>query len=51
MQTKPDVMIIDTDRSRIRSLRRIVLDGRSELTVDEVADPHGAREAILGRRP
>ncbi len=51
MQSRPDVMILDTDRNRSKSLRRILRDGRREVSVEEIAEVRGAREAILGRRP
>jgi len=51
MQSRPDVMILDTDRSRSKSLRRILRDGRRDVTVEEIAEVRGAREAILSRRP
>ena len=51
MQSRPDVMILDIDRNRSKSLRRILRDGRREVTVEEVAEVRGAREAILSRRP
>ena len=50
MQTRPDVMIIDTDRDRIKSLRRILRDARGEMLVEEVTDTRSARESILTRR-
>ncbi|MDW7708858.1 MAG: hypothetical protein SCH98_00175 [Deferrisomatales bacterium] len=51
MQTRPDVMILDTDRSRSKSLRRILQDGRQDVRVEEVAEVASARGAILSRRP
>ena len=51
MQTRPDVMIMDTDRNRIKSLRRILREARGSLNIEEVVEPKGARQAILTRRP
>lgn len=51
MPSRPDVMILDTDRSRTKSLRRILRDGGREISVEEVTEVRGAREAILSRRP
>lgn len=51
MQTRPDVMIIDTDRDRIKSLRRILREAKGEMSVEEVTEPRSAREAIVTRRP
>lgn len=51
MQTRPDVMIIDTDRNRIKSLRRILREARRELSVEDVTDVARVRETVLGRRP
>jgi len=51
MQTRPDVMILDTDRNRAKSLRRILRDARRELSIEEVSEVKGARQAILARRP
>ena len=51
MQTRPDVMILDTDRNRIKSLRRILREARSDLSIEEVTETTGARQAILSRRP
>ncbi|MHB8763561.1 MAG: response regulator [Deferrisomatales bacterium] len=51
MQSRPDVMIVDTDRSRVKSLRTILRDGRKDLTVEEVTDVAKVRDAILSRRP
>ncbi len=51
MQTKPDVMIIDADRTRTKSLRRILKDAREALTIEEVSEVTGVREAILSKRP
>lgn len=51
MQTRPDVMILDTDHSRSRSLRRILQEARRDVTVEEVTEVKNAREAILSRRP
>ncbi len=51
MQTRPDVMIIDSDRNRTKSLRRILRDARKDLTIEEISEARGAREAILTRRP
>jgi len=51
MQTRPDVMILDTDRNRSKSLRRILREARRDVTVEEVAEVKGVRQAILSRRP
>lgn len=51
MQTRPDVMIVDTDRNRIKSLRRILREARAQLMVEEVTDVRSVRESILTRRP
>jgi hypothetical protein len=51
MQTRPDIMIMDTDRNRIKSLRRILREARGNLNIEEVVEPKGARQAILTRRP
>jgi PleD family two-component response regulator len=51
MQNKPDVMIIDTDRSRIKSLRRMLKEAREELLIEEVSETRAVRDAILTRRP
>lgn len=51
MQSRPDVMIIDTDRKRIKSLRRILKDARREVSIDEVTELKKVREAIVTRRP
>ncbi|MDF1552707.1 MAG: hypothetical protein P1P84_06565 [Deferrisomatales bacterium] len=49
--SRPDVMIIDTDRNRIRSLRRILREARSNLTVEEVTQPSQVRAAVAKERP
>ncbi len=49
--SRPDVMIIDTDRNRIRSLRRILREARSNLTVEEVTQPNQVRAAVAKERP
>ena len=49
--SRPDVLIIDTDRNRIRSLRRILREARSDLAVEEVTQPSQAREAVSKTRP
>ena len=49
--SRPDVMIIDTDHNRIRSLRRILSEARSNLTVEEVTQPSQVREAVNKGRP
>src|SRR5512137_2811082 len=51
MQTRPDVMILDTDRNRTKSLRRILRESRSDLLVEEISDAGSVRESILTRRP
>jgi len=51
MQTRPDVMILDTDRSRTKSLRRILRESRREISVEEVSEVQSARDAILSQRP
>lgn len=51
MQTRPDVMILDTDRSRTKSLRRILTEAKRDVSVEEVTEVKSAREAILSRRP
>ncbi|MBE0618271.1 MAG: hypothetical protein IH608_10140, partial [Proteobacteria bacterium] len=51
MKTRPDVMILDTDHSRTKSLRRILRESRREVSVEEVTEVKSAREAILSRRP
>jgi len=51
MQSRPDVMILDTDRTRTKSLRRILRDARRDVQVEEVSEVKNAREAILSRRP
>ncbi len=51
MQTRPDVMILDTDHSRSRSLRRILQEAQRDVSVEEVTEVKNAREAILSRRP
>ncbi len=51
MQTRPDVMILDTDRSRTKSLRRILKEAKRDVSVEEVTEVKSAREAILSRRP
>ena len=48
--SRPDVMIIDTDRNRIRSLRRILREARSNLTVEEVTQPNQVRAAVAQER-
>jgi PleD family two-component response regulator len=49
--SRPDVMIIDTDRNRIRSLRRILREARGSLTVEEVTQPQQVRAAVAKERP
>lgn len=51
MKSRPDVMIVDTDRSRVKSLRTILRDGRKDLTIEEVTDTAKVHDAILSRRP
>jgi DNA-binding NtrC family response regulator len=51
MQTRPDVMILDIDRNRVKSLRRILREGRKDLSIEEVSEVKSARQAILSRRP
>ncbi|GAB4268729.1 MAG: hypothetical protein Kow0092_22600 [Deferrisomatales bacterium] len=51
MNTRPDVMIIDTDRKRIKSLRRILREARKDLTVDEVTQVSEVRDAVIRKRP
>jgi CheY-like chemotaxis protein len=51
MQSRPDVMILDTDRNRTKSLRRILRESRRDVSVEEVSEVKSAREAILSRRP
>ena len=48
---RPDVMIVDTDRNRIRSLRRMLREARSNMTVEEVTQPSQVREAVTNQRP
>ncbi len=51
MQTRPDVMIIDIDRNRTKSLRRILKEARAEMTIEEVSEVRGVRQEIMNRRP
>lgn len=51
METRPDVMILDTDRNRTKSLRRILREERKDLVIEEVSEVRRARESILSRRP
>ncbi|GAB4256621.1 response regulator [Deferrisoma sp.] len=51
MERHTDVMIIDTDRSRVKSLRRILTEARPELRVDEVTQVAGCRDKVLQKRP
>ncbi|MBI5014666.1 MAG: hypothetical protein HZB55_04150 [Deltaproteobacteria bacterium] len=51
MQTKPDVMIIDTDRNRIKSLRRILREAKGDLSIEEISEVREVHDAILTRRP
>ncbi len=51
MDRHADVMIIDTDRNRSRSLRRILSRARQGLRIEEVHDVAECRAAVLGRRP
>ncbi len=51
MERHTDVMIIDTDRSRARHLRRILTEARKDLRIQEVAEVKGCRDAVLSQRP
>jgi DNA-binding NtrC family response regulator len=51
MQSRPDVMIIDTDRKRIKALRRILREARRDAAIEEVTELKKVRQAILTRRP
>jgi PleD family two-component response regulator len=51
MQTSPDVMIIDTDRKRIKALRRILRDARRNVAIEEITEVKRVKEAIVTRRP
>jgi len=48
---RPDVMIVDTDRNRIRALRRILREARSNMNVEEVTQPSQVKEAVTRQRP
>ncbi len=51
MKSRPDVLIVDTDRSRAKSLRAILRDGRQNLSIEEVSEVGKVHDAIVGRRP
>ncbi|NOY45940.1 response regulator [Deferrisoma camini] len=51
MERHTDVMIIDTDRSRVKSLRRILTEAKPDLRIDEVTRVDGCRDAVLQKRP
>lgn len=51
MQAKPVVMIVDTDRSRRKALRRILKGASVDVKIEEVHKVSHSREAILKGRP
>ena len=51
MERHTDVMIIDTDRNRVKQLRRILTEARKDLRIEEVTRVEGCREAVLQQRP
>ncbi len=51
MNTRTDVMIVDTDRKRSRALRRILKDTGRNLKVEDVTETANARSRILSSRP
>jgi PleD family two-component response regulator len=51
MQSRTDVMIIDTDHTRAKSLRRILRQGRPSIEVEECTDCGQALQRVRDRRP
>lgn len=52
METKrPDIMIIDTDRQRTKSFRRMLRRARPQLSVEECSDCQTVHDTIIDRRP
>ncbi len=51
MERHTDIMIIDTDRNRVKQLRRILTEARKDLRIEEVTRVEGCREAVLQQRP
>ncbi len=51
MGTRSEILIIDTDISRIKSLRKVLRDARPDVEVDEISEVRKARDGILMRRP
>lgn len=51
METRLDIMIVDADRDRIKSLRKVLRDARPGITIDEISEVRKARNTIINERP
>lgn len=52
METKrPDILIIDTDRKRTKSFRKMLRRSRPQLSIEECSDTKTVHETIINRRP
>ena len=51
METKQTVMIVDTDRKRVKALRRILRECSTDVNVEECNKVSSARDSIVSCRP